>query len=104
MKLWTWIVEKLLTAKNQKRAIEQIDKALLKLREKATEKKGLADPVSLAIIFAGGMLLGSVFGHGVTTRSVIVNLNDSPGARVENLRVDVSGSGGVSVPMVGGSK
>jgi len=95
MKIWTWIVQKLLTAKNQKRAIEQIDKVLTKLRD----KKGFADPVSLALIFAIGVLLGSM---SVTTRSVIVNLNDSPGARVENIRVDVSGSGGVSVPMVGG--
>lgn len=73
-------------------------------QESVWDKAGLADPVSLAIIFAGGLILGSVFGSGVNTRSIVVRVQDSKNVHIENLKVEVSGSGGVSVPITGGCK
>lgn len=107
MKLWTWIVEKILTAKNQKRAIEQIGRALTKLREKQNKSGEVV--VTMLIVAALGMVLGSALSSGVNTRSIvhrsqITITGDSNLVHVcfgSNV-VDVSGSGGVSVPMVGG--
>jgi hypothetical protein len=72
-------------------------------------RTGLADPVSLAVIFVAGLILGSL---QVTTRSIPVNVtvkqSDSTNCTnivsISGQRVEVSGSGGValSVPVTGG--
>lgn len=85
-------------------AVNQAKKMTAKEPSKGHNKAGLADPVSLALIFAGGMLLGCVFGHGVNTRSIVVNIEKSHDITVKDLKVEVSGSGGVSVPLTGGGK
>ena len=36
-------------------------------------RSGLADPVTLAVVAGVCLLFGVVFGHGVVTRSIIVN-------------------------------
>ena len=79
-----------------------------KLENWKGSKSGLADPVSLAIVAGVCLLFGVVFGHGVTTRSIIVNQtvrisgDSNTVVMVSNTNViDVSGSGGVSIPVSG---
>ena len=99
--------EKLWTPANVEKAGKVVYDAAVKKSKEMTRdqyKGGFADPVSMALIFAGGLLLGSVFGHGVVTRSIVVNVKDSKDVTISGLRVEVSGSGGVSVPITGGVK
>ncbi len=89
-------------------AIRKADDMKHKEMTKDEYKAGLADPVSLAIVAGVCLLFGVVFGHGVTTRSIIVNQTvrvDGNGNVVTvtatTNTVEVSGSGGVSIPVQG---
>jgi hypothetical protein len=79
------------------------------MERKGAAKSGLADPVSLLIVAALGMVLGSVFSSGVNTRSIVhrSQISITGSSNVVSVcfgsnTVDVSGSGGVSVPVTGG--
>lgn len=117
--IWKAVKEKVLTPSNIRKAGEEAkklaDKAAekreAKLMDKNEYKAGLADPVSLALIAGVCLLFGVVFGHGVTTRSIVIQQTvrvDGNGNVVTvtaaTNTVGVSGSGGVSVPITGGGK
>ncbi len=111
--LWGAICKAVKSALFTESAWDKADKEVRKrLKEMAKPKEmtrdqykgGFADPVSMALIFAGGLLLGSLVGHGIVTRSIVVNVEDSKDVTISGLRVEVSGSGGVSVPITGGVK
>lgn len=115
--LWQAIKKAVKSALFSESAWDSADKEVRKRLKKMNEAKrldkneykaGFGDPISLALIFAGGLLLGSVFGHGVKTRSITteINIRESRDivVMVDGQKVEVSGSGGVSVPLTGGGK
>lgn len=118
--LWKIIKAKVLTPSNVEKAGKAVYDASIKEAAKMRKpdpaptadqyKSGLADPITLAVVAIVAGLLGGVFSSGVNTRSIVhrsqVTVKDSPGAVVHiefgTNTVEVSGSGGVSIPVSGG--
>ena len=113
MSIKDWI-KKLWTPANRAKALDALSKEAAKLaeKEKTSGKAGLADPVTIAVVALVCGLLGGVFSSGVNTRSIVhrsqITVKDSPNATVfvdfGSNTVEVSGSGGVSIPVSGGGK
>lgn len=68
-------------------------------------KSGEITIITLAIVAVCCGVLGSVFSHGIKTRSITVEVHSYAGTNSTNIitiqdqKIEVSGSGGVSVPV-----